>query len=276
MFQVIFISCYWCLFVCCVFSCKPLHISSEWIWFFFASSPTKHQHPFTDFSCSGEFRADRSFCRGILEKKTQQNYDFQAENCSFQESNHHLLICSCLISLKTKHCAHGVIKTIPTKSLTPFFFFLHPIISCNDHISLTVDAMNVLIQSFSDLQEPEEMSAESVSSGWLPIRPLPLTFFLLLAAWRLPWLRPYVVLICLPRPEWRPAQRTFCLAAAAAGNKPNSWPHFASLKTFYYTVIYPAVWWAVTLWAMSPYRMLMNWNDKIIMCCWTHQYRFFF
>lgn len=65
-------------------------------------------------------------------------------------------------------------------------------------------------------------------------------------------------------------------AAAAAGNKPNSWPQCASLKSFYYTVICPAVWWAVTLWAMSPYRMLMNWNDKIIMCCWTHPYHVFF
>lgn len=65
-------------------------------------------------------------------------------------------------------------------------------------------------------------------------------------------------------------------AAAAAGNKPNSWPQRASLKSFYYIVICPAVWWAVTLWAMSPYRMLMNWNDKIIMCCWTHPYHVFF
>lgn len=36
--------------------------------------------------------------------------------------------------------------------------------------------MNALIKTFSDLQEAAEMSAESVSSHWLPIRPFPLTF----------------------------------------------------------------------------------------------------
>lgn len=125
MFQVIFISCYWCLFVCCVFSCKPLHISSEWIWFFLLLPPPNisirsltsvvpvSSGPIVHFA--GEWL-----------KKKKKNYDFQAENCSFQESNHHLLICSCLISLKTKHCAHGVIITIPTKSLTFFFFFSSP------------------------------------------------------------------------------------------------------------------------------------------------------
>lgn len=166
---------------------------------------------------------------------------------------------------------------IVTASIQSSICFFDPIVSCNNKIYLAVSRPWVFQLRLSPIcKKPLRWVQNPLAHAGCPFDPFLWPLFLLFGAWRPLWLRLDVVLICLPRLEWRPARRTLCRAAAAAGNKPNSWPHFASLKTFYYTVICPAVWWAVTLWAMSPYRMLMNWNDKIIMCCWTHQYHFFF
>lgn len=65
------------------------------------------------------------------------------------------------------------------------------------------------------------------------------------------------------------------LCTAPVGERPTFWPKCASLKSSYYIVICPAVWWAVTLLAVSPHRLLINWNDKIIMCCGMDPYHNF-